>query len=222
MTSFFRKLRWMIDRRKREAELRAELQFHLEEEAAESGRSTLAARRELGNVTLLEEDTRAVWSWTLLDQFLQDLRYAFRTMASNKAFSALVILSLGLGIGANTAIYSFMDSILMRALPVANPESLVVMNWHARTINFNGQNAVVHSMSGSIYDAPSGLASGIFPYPAFELLQKKDSVFSSLFAFRPTRDINVTIQGQADLTTGEFITGGYFRGLMVPPAAGRL
>ena len=60
------------------------------------------------------------------------LRYAFRTMAANRVFTLLAVSSLALGIGANTAIYSFMDAILLRSLPVPDPESLVVLNWHAQ------------------------------------------------------------------------------------------
>ncbi|HEY3743619.1 MAG TPA: ABC transporter permease, partial [Bryobacteraceae bacterium] len=214
-----RKLLWLLNRRKREAELRAELEFHMEEEAGDSS----SARRELGNPTLLAEDTRAVWEWRLLEQFLQDLRYAFRTMAANKSFSALAILSLGLGIGANTAIYSFMDSILMRALPVQNPESLVVMNWQSNPPHgLFSSSTVLHALSGSIYSNKPGIIAGIFPYGAFELFQKNDSVLSTVFAFRPTREINITINGAADLSTGEFVSGDYFRALNVPPAAGRL
>ena len=67
-----------------------------------------------------------------LEQLGQDLRYAFRTMAANRLFTLLAVSSLALGIGANTAIYSFMDAILLRSLPVADPESLVVLNWHAK------------------------------------------------------------------------------------------
>ncbi len=139
MNSFFRKLRWLAQRRNKEAELREELQFHLEEEAKQRQAEGLAeqearwaARRELGNVMLLQEDTRAMWGWTILEQLGQDLRYAFRTMAANRLFTLLAVSSLALGIGANTAIYSFMDSILLRSLPVSDPESLVVLNWHAK------------------------------------------------------------------------------------------
>ncbi len=80
-----------------------------------------AARRELGNLGAVQEETRAMWSWTLLEQLGQDLRYAARTMLRNPAFTILAALSLALGIGANTAIYSFMDALLMRSLPVADP-----------------------------------------------------------------------------------------------------
>src|SRR5438309_1820117 len=135
MNSFFRKLTWLAQRRRKEAELREELQFHLEEQAEEHRAEGLAeeharwaARRELGNVALLQENTRAAWGWIFWEQLLQDLRYALRTMINNPAFNALAVLSLALGIGANTAIYSFMDSILLRSLPVSNPESLVVLN----------------------------------------------------------------------------------------------
>ena len=161
MRSFFRKLIWLAQRRRREAELRDELQFHLDEEAEER-QSEWAARRELGNVTRLQEDVRTAWGWTSLEQLGQDLRYALRMMAANKSFSALAILSLALGIGANTAIYSFMDSILLRSLPVHDPESLVVLNWHAKGARRGS--FVMHSMSGSTWTDPKlGVTAGIFP-----------------------------------------------------------
>ena len=98
MTPFFRKLRWLAERRRKEAELHDELQFHLDEEAEDRQAEGLvneearwAARRDLGNMALVQEDTRATWSWIFLEQLAQDLRYAFRTMAANKTFSALEI-----------------------------------------------------------------------------------------------------------------------------------
>ncbi len=80
----------------------------------------------------------------VLSGLVQDLRYALRTMARQPLFTAMETLSLALGIGANTAIFSFMDAILIRSLPVKNPESLVVLNWHSKDAP-----AVVRSMSGS-------------------------------------------------------------------------
>jgi len=226
MMEFFRKLKWLAQRPRKEEELRAELQFHLEEEAEQQGLSQQEARRELGNLTHLREDTRSAWGWTMLEQFAQDLRYAVRTMGANKLFSLLAILSLGLGIGANTAIYSFMDSILLRALPVSDPGSLVVLNWHsppvARLFD-RGPNTVVHAMSGSIWgDRKIGLTAGIFPFPAFELFQKNDSVFSSVFAYCPAGNRNLTIKNQSDIASGQYVSGDYFRGLAIPPSAGRL
>src|SRR6266850_4297693 len=174
MKSFFRRLGWLARRSRKEAELREELQFHLEEEAEQHQGEGLAeeqarwaARRELGNLTLVQEDTRARWGWTILEQFGQDLRYAFRTMNANRLFTLLAVLSLALGIGANTAIYSFMDAILLRSLPVSDSKSLVLLNWHAKTTE---RDFVMRSMSGTTYDDPrSGVTAGIFPFPAFEL-----------------------------------------------------
>jgi predicted permease len=227
MISFFRKLRWLTERRTREADLQEELRFHLDEEAEERQAGGLAdeearraACRDLGNLTLVQENTRATWTWTFLDQLAQDCRYAVRTMAGNKAFSILAILSLALGIGANTAIYSFMDSILLRSLPVSHPESLAVLNWH-NNVRMHG--SVVHGGSGTIYeDSKNTSTAGIFPYPAFELLRKSDAVFSSVFAYYPTRRVNLMVNGSAELASGEFVSGDYFRGLAVLPAAGRL
>src|SRR6478736_6125288 len=133
----------------------------------------------------------------------------------------LAILSLALGIGANTAIYSFMDSLLLRSLPVSDPESLAVLNWGA---NPTGRDFVMRGMSGSTWSDSKWLeAAGIFPFPAFELIRTNSgAVFSSVFAYYPTRKVNVMVKAQAEQASGEFVTGDYFRGLDVLPAAGRL
>ncbi len=234
MNLFFRKLSWLLQRRRKEAELREELQFHLDAEAEERQEAGLAqeqarwaAHRELGNRTLLQENIRAVWIWTFLEQLMQDVRYALRMMFKNRAFTLLAALSLALGIGANTVIFSFMDSILLRSLPVSDPASLVVLTWHIKALGHTkggiGSRSVVHGMHGSTYDDPTlGYASGIFPFPFFELLQQDHSPLSDVFAFYPVRKLNVIIKGQADIANGEYVSGDYFRGIGVPPAAGRL
>ena len=160
MISFFRKLVWLTRHRRKEDQLTAELQFHLEQEAEERQSAGMAAqearwaaRRELGNLSVVREDTRATWSWPLLEQILQDLRYAARTNLRNPAFTILAVLSLALGIGANAAIYSFMDALLMRTLPVSDPRSLVVLNWHVAGKK-RVDDSVVHNVSGQINDDP--------------------------------------------------------------------
>ena len=227
MNSFFRKLHWLTARRRKEAELEEELRFHLDEDTEErlgSGAATEDARnaayRELGNTTLLREETRATWGWTLCEQFLQDVRYALRMIRGNPTFSAMAILSLALGIGANTAIFSFMDSILLRSLPVNHPESLALLNWHTQ----KGRNSVLFSGSGSIWkDAKLGSTAGIFPYPAFEALQgSSGAIFSSVFAYYPLETAHMMVKGQAELAYGEYVSGEYFHGLGVAPAAGRM
>jgi macrolide transport system ATP-binding/permease protein len=227
MTTLLRKLKWWMRRHEKEAELADEVRFHLEEEAEERRAEGLAqdqakwvARRELGNIGLVTENTRAAWGWTWIEQVGQDLRYGWRAMAANKTFSALAILSLALGIGANTAIYSFMDSMLLRSLPVRDPQSLVVLNWHARQGGMPG--FVMHSMSGHTWADGNDEASGIFPYPAFEFLRKNDRIFASLFAYFPAGNLNVTSKGQSDLVKGQYVSGDYFGSLGVGPAAGRL
>jgi macrolide transport system ATP-binding/permease protein len=229
MISFFRKLRWLSQRDAKEAELRDELQFHLEEEAEERQTEGLsnadalwAARRDLGNLTLVQESTRAAWGWTLLEQLGMDLRYSLRTMLRNRAFTALAVLSLALGIGANTAIYSFLDSMLLRSLPVADPESLALLNWHSKEPRGPRPNHVMHGMDGETWTDGNGTSAGIFPFGAFELLRDNHAIFSSLFAYYPSHKHNVTIKGQAEIASGEYVSGDYFRGLAVPPATGRL
>ncbi len=154
----------------------------------------------------------------LAEQFTQDLRYALRTMARQPLFTLMAALSLALGIGANTAIYSFVDAVLMRALPVQDPESLMVVKWHSKS-----HPAVARHFSGSTYqDSKTGYTSGNFPYASFELLRDNNNVFSSVFAFNGAGRLNVQVQGQADLAECQYVSGTFFSTLGVPPAAGRL
>jgi macrolide transport system ATP-binding/permease protein len=236
VASLFRKLTWWVQRREKENDLHEELQFHLEEEAAERqadgtphDEARWAARRDLGNVTLLREETRALWTWSLVEQFVQDVRFALRTMVKNRTFTAMAALSLALGIGANTAIYSFMDAILLRSLPVSDPASLVAMKWRSRPYAYgsratNGSEFVMHSGDGYVDDDdPSVTTAAIFPFPAFERVQQASrSVLSSVFAYHPAGRVNVMIRGEAELANGKYVSGGFFRGLAISPAAGRL
>jgi macrolide transport system ATP-binding/permease protein len=231
MMPFFRKLTWWWQRRRKEDQLREELEFHLTEEAAErqgegltAEQARWAARRDLGNMTLLKEDARTSWTWVPLEQFAQDLRYALRMMLTHRAFTALAALTLALGIGANTAIYSFMDSILLRALPVSDPESLVVLQWKARPRGPNGE-WTMHSGDGSLFPDSSGpgVLAPIFPYASLERLEQvPDSGLSILFGHFGTVQLNVMVKGSAELGTGQYVTGDFFRGLELSPAAGRL
>src|SRR5215475_7588942 len=130
---WIRRLRYWMESSKRSEALREEMELYLEEKAAELQADGMTAecaraeaRRRFGNVGLKHEESREIWMTRFLAELGQDIRYGCRAMAANKAFSALAVLSLALGIGANTAIFSLMESILLRSLPVADPESLVV------------------------------------------------------------------------------------------------
>src|SRR5580765_340183 len=225
MTPFLRKLSWLARRRQKEAELQEELQFHLDEDTEErtdegvvTDEARRAARRQLGSLAIVREDTRAAWTWTFLEQLAQDLRYGLRVLAANKTFSALAILSLALGIGANTAIFSFMDGMLMRSLPVRDPESLVTLAWHTKTRDMHGSNR----HDDSYTDSNGGFVGGFFAYPAFERFQRDTSVFTAVFGYQGAGDLHLAIRGQAQIANGEYVSGGYFSGLGVSAASGRL
>jgi macrolide transport system ATP-binding/permease protein len=232
VTDVLRRLRYWIGSARRSEALREEMELHLAEKAAEleadgmtAERARAEARRRFGNVGLKHEESREIWMTRFLSELGQDVRYGFRTMIANKAFSALAVLLLALGIGANTAIYSFMESILLRSLPVADPESLVVLNWRSRPPqNANRQWVhVVHGVQGLFWPGDKGtLVSGIFPYRAFETLREDNPVFSTLFGYFNGRNKTLAIRGQAASVGAEYVTGEYFRGLAVSPAAGRL
>src|SRR5262245_19794465 len=124
MNSLFRKLRWLLARPDKESELREELQLHMEADAEErqvyglpEAEARAAARRELGNVGLIEEGTRAAWGWTRLEQLARDAGYGLRQVRRNPMFSAIAIATLALGIGGITAMFSVFDAVLIRPLP---------------------------------------------------------------------------------------------------------
>src|SRR5580693_6125143 len=128
------KARALAMRKRLERDLEEELQFHLEKRAeknralglgAEDAR--VAARRRFGNVTLVKEDCRGNWTFTWIETLWQDVRYAARVLAKNPGFAAVVVFSLALGIGANTAVFSAMNTLLLRALPYEHPETLATV-----------------------------------------------------------------------------------------------
>ena len=225
--------RWVkrfFGRSAEDAELARELEAHLEHEIDDNlarGMTPEEARRlalvKLGNPLVLRdqvfETNRIAW----LEDTWRDLRYTARILAKAPSFTFVALLVMALGIGANTAIYSFLDSLLLSSLPVPDPASLVVFNWHVKSW---GGDSVLHSMHGSIYsDQMFGSISPIFPYPALAIFQDSGTVFSDVFAYADTREVrrmNASINGQALTLDGELVSGNYFRGLGVAPAAGRL
>jgi macrolide transport system ATP-binding/permease protein len=232
VTDVLRRLRYWIESARRSEALREEMELHLAEKAAElqadgmtAERAQAEARRRFGNAGLKQEESREIWITRFWSELGQDIRYGCRTMTANKAFSALAVLLLALGIGANTAIYSFMESILLRSLPVADPESLVVLNWHSPP-PYNASKQwvhVIHGVQGLFWPGGKGtLVSGIFPYRAFETLREDNPVFSTLFGYFNGLNRNLAVRGQATSVGAEYVTGEYFRGLAVSPAAGRL
>ena len=182
----------------------------------------IAGPRELGNLTLAAENARETWTALWLVRLVQDVRYAARSMRRHKAFTALAVLSLALGIGANTAIYSFTVSILLRSLPVADPGSLVVMKWRDGKDPLAGFRGITYSTSGNYTDASGARLSTQFPYPALELFQRNSDILSSAFCYFVEARLNVTANNETETLKGQYVSGKYFGGMGVSPAAGRV
>src|SRR3981189_850617 len=141
-----------------------------------------AAVRKFGNVMRVKEETREVWSFIWLEQLLQDIQFGLRMLRKSPGFAAVAILTLALGIGANTVIFSLIDAVMLRALPVENPSQLVLLKWSAR----NAPNIHGYMTSG---DFPTDLRPGAanpsgcsFSEPMFRELAQT-SVFSGTAAF---------------------------------------
>ncbi|MDX2178714.1 MAG: ABC transporter permease [Bryobacteraceae bacterium] len=201
----------------------------IEDRRVEEGVSPSEAHRvtrvEHGPPTRAIEEVRDSRFEAAIESAIHDLRYAIRQLRNNTGFAAVAVLTLALGIGANTAIYSFMESILFRSLPVADPESLVVLNWHSRPPRDGGKEwvHVMQAVSGITWkDEKGAMVSGMFPYGAFEMLSEENPVFSTLFGHFWGGNRNLSVNGQAASARARYVSGEYFRGLAVSPAAGRL
>jgi predicted permease len=153
---------------------------------------------------------------------LRDLRYALRQMRANPGLSAVIVLSLALGIGANTAIFSLVNTVMLSSLPVQDPGRLVLLAWGAN----EWPKGLNQSGMGGPQDTGFRAGSYSLPYPFFETLQEHTELFSSVFGFAPlgTSRQNTTIvaDGQAMRVDAEMIAGDYFGGLGVTPLVGHV
>ncbi|HYL75559.1 MAG TPA: ABC transporter permease [Bryobacteraceae bacterium] len=202
----------MFWRSKREKELEEELRSHLnmaEQDRAARGDNPAdaadSARKEFGNVGLVKEVTRDMWGWASIERFAQDLRYGLRLMARSKGFTTVAVLSLALGIGANTAIFSVIDTLMLRKLPVRDPEQLVTFNRF-----FMGQSD-----------------SGLFDYRLYLKFRGLPQVFSGMSGTFTTDRSNVAIDGPGGSVDPSqvhvaVVPGNYFPTLGVSAITGRV
>jgi predicted permease len=205
-------IRRLLGRRRLYSDLSHEIQEHLAEKIEESvaggmsrEEATYAARREFGNPTLLEERGRAVWQWPSIESLLADIRYALRMLRKNPGFTSVVILTLALGIGANTAIFSVINALMLRTLPVREPQQLVAV----------GDPIHVHSWSDG---TPR---TDLFSYPLYCEVRDHNNVFSSVLASARLDSLQIRIDGGPEKVRGRLVTGNYFETLGVEALLGR-
>ncbi|HXF25763.1 MAG TPA: ABC transporter permease, partial [Bryobacteraceae bacterium] len=164
-----------------------------------------AARRQFGGVALLKEDLRERRGFPGVDIVMRDIRYAFRAMRRNPIFTATAIVTLALGIGANTAIFTLTNQILLRVLPVKDPAQLVLFEWRGQFIggtSRGGNSAFAYPMYKDLRDGNPGVFTGI--------------------AARYHEGVDVSDRGPAQRAAAELVSGNYFQVLGVTPALGRM
>jgi predicted permease len=228
MTLFARLRSWLFGiahRSTAEREMDEELRFHVESyeaalvrEGVPRAEARRRARAEFGGLEARKEDCREARGLRLVDEARGDVRYALRQLRRAPMFTAVAILSLGLGIGANTAIFSLMEQALWKSMPVKNPERLRLFTW------VSGPRPIIQSEWGS-WSRPFRTATGTtcasFSYEAFQALQQRAAAFEQVFAFKPIGRVTAVVNGQAELVVGQLVSGTFYQGLALAPVVGR-
>src|SRR6266513_4991967 len=203
---FWLRLQTLFRRDRITQRLDDEIQFHLDQQIAENisagmspDEARYAAQRTFGNPTFLKEQARDTWGWIWLDQVGQDLRYGLRTLRNSPNFTAVAVLTLALGIGANTAIFSPLDGLVLRDLSVPHPEQLVRFGAH---------------VPGDDYAALS--------LPMFQELSRSQEVFSGTFAWWPDIVFDAEIDGSLARADVWGVDNNFYRELGAVPEIGRL
>jgi predicted permease len=213
-----------ITRRERlDSEMQTELAFHIEQRAEDLMRSGLSreealrrARIELGGIPAQTEEMRAAWGTRGWDDLYGDIRYALRSFAKTPGFTAIAVISLALGIGANTTIFSVTKHMLLDRLAAHKPEDLRLFAWTS------AKKSVVHSSWGMSTHTPDGKRlSTSFTYPVYEQLRRQNRVFDDVFAFKRFPRLTATIDAQSEAVSAEIVSGNFYRTLGVRPVLGR-
>jgi len=219
-------MRWWR-RKESDHDLERELRSYLELETDEQQEAGLppdqarhAAQRAFGNTTLVQEKIREMSRWMLLDRLRQDLRYAFRTLGRNRGFTAVAILTLALGIGANTAIFSLLNAVELRRLPVRDPQQLVMLQWTAnKKADWSGGSSSYGGCDARKLGAVSAGCS--FSYPLFDYFRSHSKLFSGLAAVAGPAGLNARIRGEIVHASAQFVSGDFFSVVGVQTQLGR-
>ena len=220
------RVRGMFGSGQRDQELEEELRTHLEMLVDENIRQGMnpkearfAARRSFGGIEQTKEAYRDRRGLPIMETFFQDIRYGYRMLIKNPGFTAVAVLTLALGIGANTAIFSVVDAVMLQTLPVQKPNELLLVNWTAKEWP-----ALVEDLEGSNRKDPAGggWLSESVPYPVFEALRTQNATMSEVFAFSANvNGFNVQFDGRPHTAASEPVSGNYFNGLGVKTVLGR-
>jgi len=219
------RIRSIFRKNRVEQDLTDEIRFHLEklvEQNVARGMSPAQARyaalHELGGVEQIREECRDMRRMNFVANLIQDLRYGLRMLAKSPGFTAVVILSLALGIGANTAIFSLIDAVMLKSLPVRQPEQLVLLNWASQ-----GRSYVIQSYDGNDWQDSKGRNVGTsFSYPIYRAIRARNSAFSDVLGFADVdQPLNLNVGGTSALARGQYVSGNFFSTLGVGAAAGR-
>ena len=217
------RLRTLFSRRRAERELDEELSFHLAMETEKNrargvdpGEAGRMARREFGGVEHFREECRDARGLSALENLVRDVRYGARVLGRTPVFTAVAMASLAIGIGANTAVFSLVDTVLLRSLPVQHAEELVVLGWSAN--NSLRVNTTYSVSSGG--GARGRWHTNVFSWPMFESA-RRSGILAETIGYSQLPRLNVMTNGESRVTGGMAVTGNYFSGLGVRMALGR-
>jgi len=204
-----------------------EIRDHIEAEAQDNisrGMSPRDARRaalvKFGNPTLVMEDTQGVWRRLWLDELAQDLRYGLRILRKSPGFTLVAVLTLALGIGANTAIFSLLNAVMLQSIPVRDPQQLAVLRWSAHSHPYKIGTSSYGDCKPTDWQQPSS-GNCSFSYPMFQKVRNQTQLFSGVAAVAGPAGLDLAGNGTASIVSGELVSGDFFQTLGVPAAVGR-
>lgn len=209
-----------------ESDLDAEICAYVDvltEERIAAGMTPEAARRSalasFGGTEPVKQAVRDSRAGTGIETIGQDVRFAFRILRKSPGFATVVVLTLALGIGANTAIFTLVNAVLLQTIPVTHPEELVVLRWSAHK---SPESTGMSSFGDCVMRRNAGDESACsMPYPVYRTLAERRELFAGVTAFAGTAEFNLAGNGQASIAQGELVSGTYFDTLAVPAALGR-
>jgi predicted permease len=225
MRTLIRRLKYRLQRGRLERDLAEEMETHrslrqarLEASGMPAREAELASRRALGNITLAREDAREIWIWRRVGELARDVRHGIRLLRRSPGFASVAVLSLALGIGGTSAIFSLVDAAILKPLPMSHPDSLVIVEW-----TNDGFPPGAENINGHFRSIAGGRRQGSsVPANLYRRLAHEQTAFEALVGIADADAVAIAVDASpAEQVSLQYVSGNFFQGLGSLPVLGR-